>query len=332
MATMRRLEEQAGKFQCSGQESRGAAAASSASALLNLTPAGPALSLTQGVLGMLATEASTSSVVGTITDQAFLNGVGRQLQALKLSVLMPKTYSPYSLVTIDVDNSPFLASLTRTLRAEACLKKSSNANDPIVQNTILGIDQFRCTLGDVVTSTPNAAKPGETTTISCPAPETQGAAKTPASAEQKPSGEGEADKKPDSTTEDKSASSSAASNHLSAVLSADGLAQALGFDAESGEIATEGTHILLLKALESGGSVSRRSNILGTKLRYSGGSVGTYALFDMSGALECSGNVYDYGGSLEAKDFERDLRTFNPDPSKQVIFQHGSCRPAAPAR
>jgi hypothetical protein len=84
--------------------------------------------------------------------------------------------------------------------------------------------------------------------------------------------------------------------------------------------------VLLLKALESGGSVQRFTNVLGSRIRYSGGSVGTYALFSLDGALECSGNVYDYGGSFKSKDLQRRLHDYKEDPGQQVLFQRGSCR------
>ena len=117
------------------------------------------------------------------------------------------------------------------------------------------------------------------------------------------------------------------SNHLLAVLFADGLAQALGVDPVTGKLPENGVsqHILLLKALESGGSVTRYSNVLGTKVRFSGGFVGTYALFTTAGDLECSGNVFDFGGSIRSKNFQRDVNKFKLDPSKQMIFQRGGC-------
>jgi hypothetical protein len=87
----------------------------------------------------------------------------------------------------------------------------------------------------------------------------------------------------------------------------------------------------MLKTLESGGVVEKRTNIFGSKIRYSGGAVGTYALFDMEGELECSGNVYEYGGALRAKDFRKDLRNYVPDPGKQFVFVRGTCHnPSAP--
>jgi hypothetical protein len=319
MATMQRLQDKAKKAGC-GETTRGGSAAASAaastSALLNLTPAGPALNLANGVLGMMASEESTSSVAGTIEDQAFLDGVGRQLQALKVKVIMPKTLSPYSLLQINPEASPFLVSLDQTLNDEVCLKTKAGS-DPAIAYAIAAFDQFRCMLGDPVTSDPGSAKAESTPAkeekknSSCapagPAENTTGV--------QKKSEGGEADSS--------GGTANSAANHLSAVLSADGLAEALYGDSE---IPAEDVHILLLKALESGGSVEKRSNILGTKLRYSGGAVGTYALFKMDGGLECSGNVFDYGGSIKAKNFQRDLKTYNPDPGKQVIFIHGNCR------
>jgi hypothetical protein len=324
MATMQRLQDKARKAGCRVETTKGGSAAASAaastSALLNLTPAGPALNLATGVLGMMASEESTSSVAGTIEDQAFLNGVGRRLQALKVKVIMPKTLSPYSLLKIDTEASPFLGSLDQTLNDEVCLK-SKASSDPAIAYTIAAFEQFRCMLGDSVTSDPGSAK----------------AESTPAKEEKKnsscaPAGPAESttgvQKKSEGGEADSSGgTANSAANHLSAVLSADGLAQALYGD---NEIPAEDVHILLLKALESGGSVEKRSNILGTKLRYSGGAVGTYALFKMDGGLECSGNVFDYGGSIKAKNFQRDITTYTPDPRKQVIFLHGNCRAMAP--
>jgi hypothetical protein len=323
MATMRRLQEEARKVGCA-EVTRGgsatASAAASTSALLNLTPAGPALNLATGVLGMMASEESTSSVAGTIEDQAFLNGVGRQLQALKVKVIMPKTFSPYSLLEIDTEASPFLGTLDQTLKDEVCLK-SKDSSDPAIAYTIAAFERFRCMLGDTSDPAPanaeaTGAKGGKRSS-SC---ESTGAAEGTTTVQKKSGGD---------ETESSGGTANSAANHLSAVLSADGLAQALYDD---NEIPAEDVHILLLKALESGGSVEKRSNILGTKIRYSGGAVGTYALFKMDGGMECSGNVFDYGGSIKAKNFQRDLKNYNPDPGKQVIFLHGNCGAIAPGQ
>jgi hypothetical protein len=119
------------------------------------------------------------------------------------------------------------------------------------------------------------------------------------------------------------------SSHLSAVLLADGLATKLGVDLQTGTLPPEERpyiHVLLVQALESGGSVTRLSNVLGTKIQYSGGSVGTYALFTLDGDLECSGNVYEYGEAKKAKDVLDALAAYKPDPAKQMIFLRHSCK------
>jgi hypothetical protein len=300
MATMDRLQRKAAAFDCPpGAQPKGAVSA------LDLTPAGPMLNAAQGVLGLLASEEVTSPVTGTIQDQAFMNGVGRQLRALKVPVIMPTGYSPYSLAPLDQTSSPFLAGLGRLLSAEGCLTglaAKGGGDNPSLRETIAEIDKFRGMLEEV------------------------SASGTKATGEASDKTEGELPATPSSV------GAATSSSHLPAVLFADGLAQALGVDPVTGKLPENGIsqHILLLKALESGGSVTRYSNVLGTKVRFSGGFVGTYALFTTAGDLECSGNVYDFGGSMKAKNFQRDAGKFKPDPSKQLIFQRGSCLTSGP--
>jgi hypothetical protein len=298
IAKMERLEHRADSFGCSTDgQSKGAVTTAANSALM-LTPAGPMLNAAQGVLGLLASEEATSPVTGTIQDQAFMNGVGRQLRALKVPVIMPTGYSPHSLEALDYETSPFLANLGRILKAEGCLKglKANGGSDDqtrkdAISDVISEIEKFRSMFDDVVGSETNSTK-------------------TPAESTDKTAGTLPAT----SST----VSPAASSNHLLAVLFADGLAQKL-LDQDAGKV-----YVLLLKALESGGSVTRYTNVLGTKVHYSGGFVGTYALFTTGGTLECSGNVSDYEGPVKAKHFQRDMdKTFNPDPSKQMIFPHG---------
>jgi hypothetical protein len=263
------------------------------------------LNAAQGVLGLLASEEVTSPVTGTIQDQAFMNGVGRQLRALKVPVIMPTGYSPYSLAPLDQTSSPFLAGLGRLLSAEGCLTglaAKGGGDNPRLKETIAEIEKFRGMLDEAGAS--GAKTAGE------------GSDKAEGALPATPS----------------SVAAATSSSHLPAVLFADGLAQALGVDPVTGKLPENGAsqHILLLKALESGGSVTRYSNALGTKVRFSGGFVGTYALFTTAGDLECSGNVYDFGGSIKAKNFQRDADKFKPDPSKQLIFQRGSCLTSGP--
>jgi hypothetical protein len=172
---------------------------------------------------------------------------------------------------------------------------SKTVNDPDVKN----IDGFLAALSSSPTAP--AAKPAAAGSGAAPA-----AAATAAPA---------------------AAATAAGPSHLQSILTADGLAQRLGADPQTGTIPGNAPqHVLLVKALESGGSVNRSANIFGSKMSYSGGSVGTYALFNLNGELECSGNVYDYAGYVTAKDFQKQLRAYKPDPASQVIFQSGGCR------
>jgi hypothetical protein len=273
------------------------------SQILGSTPAGTGLSIAQGLLGMMATEASVSTVGGTIQDQAFINSVSRELRAMRVAVLMPGTYNPYSLAATDTSKSPFLSSLVKVFSARECLEAQTAKNDASVTKLVSDMDTFLASLtlssAQIAKASPPApAKPAEGGT---PAPNPGGTPAAPAP--------------------------SVSPSRLTAVLSADSLAQKLGVDPATGlsSATAPWQHVLLVKAMESGGSIAKNANIFGTKIRYTGGSVGTYALFTLDGELECSGNVYAYGGSVSSKRFEHDLRNYKPDPKSQFIFQRGSC-------
>jgi hypothetical protein len=286
---------------------------SAAGSALSLTPAGSALSLAQSALALMSSEASTSPVGGTIEDQAFMDGVARELRSLSVRVLMPTIYGPYSLTLTDESQSPFLSNLDKLFLARTCLEEQkdkpeetqtrSNAKTGI-DKLIADIDAYLATLGGRApaaarTNAPSPSKSGD----GCTGTQACGGTSTAAPPASSPS-------------------------HLMALLSADGLAQKVGVDPATGLLPDNAAwqHILLLKALESGGAIQKKSSILATKIRYSGGSIGTYALFSMDGELECSGNVYDYGGSIPAEKFKEELRHYKPDPAAQFIFQRGGCR------
>jgi hypothetical protein len=263
-----------------------------------LTPAGAMLSTGAGVLSLFANNQDSSPVGGTIEDQAFMDNVSRELRSVNIAVLMPSAYPPYDLDSIDPARSPFVTALDELLHTRDCLVASKGAADPDVKN----IEEFLAVLSGTAAPAKSAAP-------------TSGSAAGSAAAA-------------GSSTSAAPAATPAAPNqsHLTSVLTADGLAQRLGADPATGKIPdTSPQHLLLVKALESGGSVSRSTSILGTKMSFSGGSVGTYALFDLDGELECSGNVYDYAGYVSAKDFEKRLHAYKPDPQAQVIFQRGEC-------
>ena len=282
----------------SGFTSRGltasSATSSSASSVLGMLPGGNVLSAASGALGLFASSQEAAPVGGTIEDQAFMDNVGRELRTVNISVMMPSVYTPYGLTSVDPARSPFFIALDKLLHTRDCLVKAKGESDADVKS----IDSFLAVLSGPTTTAKPAGNPS---------------AGTPAAAA--------------GTASNAAAVQPAGPSHLQAVLSADGLAERLGADPATGKIPDNAPqHLLLVKALESGGSVNRSSNIFGTKMSYSGGSVGTYALFDLNGQLECSGNVYDYAGSITSENFLKHLHSYVPDPAAQVIFQRGACR------
>jgi hypothetical protein len=327
MATMDRLQTKADQLGCTckpASSSKGAtkavtAAASAASAAASASPIGPALSVAQGVLAMLARQDSTTTVGGTIHDQAFMNGVGRELLELNVPVVMPSVYTPYSLTSLKESESPFLSSMARTLSARGCLaglaakekegnQTTSDAKIYIIQRMISDIDSFLGTLTESDVPAPKVIK----------GPPAKPAGGNP------PAANTDATQSPEVTTVPPW------SSHLTAVLLADGLAAKLGVDPDTGILSPEdeaSLHILLITALESGGSVDKSSSLLSSTVNYSGGSVGTYSLFSIDGDLECSGNVYEHAGPIKDKDFQEQLRRYTPNPAKQMVFLRHSCRP-----
>jgi len=270
------------------------AASSSATSVLGMLPGGNMLSAASGVLGLFASSQEASPVGGTIEDQAFMDNVSRELRTVNISVMMPSDYPPYGLTSVDPALSPFFIALDKLLHTRDCLVSAKGENDADVKS----IDGFLAVLSGPTTTAKPAGNPSAGTSAAAVGTASNAAAAQPA-----------------------------APSHLEAVLSADGLAQRLGADPATGKIPDNAPqHLLLVKALESGGSVNRSSSIFGAKMSYSGGSVGTYALFDLNGQLECSGNVFDYAGTISSKHFQQQLHAYVPDPSAQVIFQRGSCR------
>jgi hypothetical protein len=302
MAAMTQLRNRAkASYMCPENDSTRSLAATAAS----LSPYG---ALAETALAMMATDESNSSVVGTIQDQAFMDDVGRELRSLRVPVLMPAAYTPYSLAPADEKSSPFMVSLDHLIDARACLSDLEVNGDPKQKDGIkeIGkeIDDFLATLTQTV---PSQAK-------SKTAP---------------PNPEG------GNTGASQAGPAAPTQSLLAAVLSADGLARKLGVGFATGTLPDKTDtwpHILLIKTLESGGSVSKYSNILFTRIRYSGGAVGTYALFKLDGELECSGNVYDYSGSIRAKSFSARFHESTVDPKTQMVFLRGNCNPSSQAQ
>lgn len=307
--------------------------AGAAKAALDITPVGSALQMAQSLLGMLSTVPTNVAVAGTIEDQAFIDAVARELLSLNVHVLVPSTFEAYSL-TWDPNRSPFLSSLAKLLVKRQCLaaretsreatvtekknpKKKADIDQPGIDQLTAEIAEIRQLIGEIDVYI--GALHGGTVAAANPTASTQ--TKSPKGAAEKPVAPANSGT-PSQT--------SPAPGTLMAILAGDGLAQKLGFDPVKTTLVANGAwHVLLLKALESGGSVDKAGNVFGSRVHYSGGSVGTYALFSLDGTLECSGNVYDYGGSISAKTFETDLHHYKPDPATQSIFHRGSCRETA---
>jgi hypothetical protein len=95
----------------------------------------------------------------------------------------------------------------------------------------------------------------------------------------------------------------------------DGLARQMGFlsdpktetcktsDKAANGHCPDNWRILWLKAMESGGADINEANIFGSHPHFGGWAVSGYALFNLDGSLNCSGNVAAYGGYFKAKDF-----------------------------
>lgn len=297
MELMKELRERSkGYCQIGGGESvgrrgapGGAGGPSAATSAAGLAPFSAALPLVQGVLGMAATTEAVSPVRGTIEDQAFMNAVAMELRAENVAVLIPETYMPLSLSESNA-NSPFLSSLNELLTIRACLTTQLAKSEETLPLEKQEIQSDKEAI-DVFLTVLTGTLPKQ---------------KSEAGANEK------------KTTNPTSFSPS----HLISVLEADGLAQRL-------RSAGAWQHILWLKALESGGSVTKTGNFLSTKIQYSGGSVGSYALFNLNGDLECSGNVYSYAGPLRAKDFHKEIPLTDFNPIVEQSCQNPSQRLAA---
>jgi hypothetical protein len=308
MVIMKKLIERSNAV-CGPAVGMGAGAATSiagaAGAAAALTPAGSALSLAQGVMGAFAQQTEVTPVTGTVQDQAFMDATGRQMRIYGISVLLPGSYRPATLTGIDDQKSPFLRQFRNFMAQRDCIRDMEEK------------------------------KPGDTTASP--------AGKTPppglkdemdafytaligaASVVQKPASNGGGSVSAAGASTGGTAQAAAKGMGLADMLAVDGLAGQLGMDEQGSEKPTQWKHLLMLKALESGGTVTKTSNIFGSRVRYNGGAVGTFALFNFDGRLECSGNVFDFGGSVRAKDLQHGLRRYQPNLASQVIFQSGSC-------
>ena len=330
-----------------------------------LTAADQAVTVVKDIAGLFALNQSISGVQGTIQDQALGNGVARQLKAIGIPVLVPAIYSPYSIGGLDPADSPFLANYEKIIRLRVCLQAQMRSaattadratidsvkaqlkalNDELSadsklppseqakkQDEIAKARAQRSTLAqqlqelnardksneiaaiisgiDAFVAAINGTPSGKSTTGSGSQDNSASTGTVPAS---------------DVKSAAPAAVGSATVPPIVSILAADGLAKKLGATLD-GNFATASTwHILSLKALESGGEILTQSNLFGSKISFSGGAIATYALFSIDGTLSCSGNVFDYGGYLRAKDFTGKFHKPTVDPSQQLVFFRGRC-------
>lgn len=272
---------------------------------LSLTPYSAVIPLVQS---LLATSESASPVRGTVEDRAFADAIARQLRVQGVSVLIPDTYMPYSLAVPDSEHFLFLRRLNQVATIRYRLLGREWPRDKIDEAGLLLADIkvfMAIVLGSEATEASDSGQSNESARSSGTADQTK--VKAVPSVPFSPS-------------------------RLASLLSADLLAQELGIPS-GGELLLKDSRwqfILWLKALESGGSVIKTENFLRKKTRYSGGAVATYALFNMQGELECSANVYDYGGPLLAKDFGKTPRPPDLNPKNNPVVLEGSCKMLAP--
>jgi hypothetical protein len=298
MATIRALQQRANTF-CgieAQEETKGAAKA--VPTPFDFSIPGQMMPLVGSALGLFATNQSVTAVGGTVHNHALINAVARQLRTFKVSVLVPEIYNPYGLAPANYSNSPFFSGLAALSRTRTACVEAAKTADPSLKSSI----------NDVVAS------------IEAFMAMILGGAHPPA----KTAGEDSKDK----TSGNQQTPAVDSTAHLSRVLAADNLARAMGMTSDNPDgTGSKWHYVLWLEALESGGSVLRRGNIFGTKIRYSGGAVATYALFSLDGNLDCSGNVYDFQGSVKPEDFQESFRKPLPAPTQQLTFLRGGCSP-----
>jgi hypothetical protein len=296
ISTMDILTARANRY-CPQESQRGLI--SSIESMLAGFPVGQAMSVAKA---LFTTTSVTTPLEGDILDQTLMNDVAGHLRAVGVPVVIPDTYTPHSLVTINEARSPFLSKFLALMTARGCVDvkpeepatgpakpqgeaadhESEIAADREKRSVAQAIDAFLQTLTEPqVSSVPEQPVGGP------PVPQTP------------------------------------TISHLNAVMRADGLAQEMGFDAASAAGDNSPWDVLWLKALESGGDVVASDNMIkGSKNNYTGGAVGTYALFHLNGELQCSGVFYNLAGPVLLTDIPKFVDGSQTAPAGRLV---GGC-------
>ncbi|HVT96848.1 MAG TPA: hypothetical protein VHE33_05025, partial [Acidobacteriaceae bacterium] len=270
------------------------------SALGSLADPTEAASIAGQVMGMFSSNQSVTSVIGTVQDPALMNEVARQLRALNVQVLIPELYNPYSLGAIDSAHSPYMQNMQSVFDAyDKCSEDKSgypatSAQAADIDAVLTSIQSF---LKEAFASAPRASTAATTAAPVDPGAQTEGTPSSPPS-------------------------------HFASVIAADALARKIGFSASGAPDPNSPWHDLLwVKALESGGSVTKQSNLFGTKVLFGGGAVDTYSVFNLEGDVVCAGNVYSFQQPVNVKDVQKAVNVPSPDPPAKWMSEHSTCAP-----
>jgi len=299
ISTMDILTHRATRY-CPQQSQRGLI--SSVESLLSGFPVSQAMSVAKA---LFTTTSVTTMVGGNILDQTLSNDVAGHLRTAGVVVVIPDTYMPQSLVTINEAKSPFLSKFLALMNARGCVdvKPGDEA------------EMAKPGAGGAATKTPSDAAADHDKRSIAAAIDSFLQTLTEPEAVTEPVQPG-APPMPQPATV----------SHLNAVMRADGLAQEMGFDTTNpGAGDNIPWTVLWLKALESGGDEVASDNLIkGSKTNYTGGAVGTFALFHLNGELACSGAVFDLAGPVVLADIPKFVDASETAPAARLV---GGCNP-----
>lgn len=303
ISTMDILTRRANRY-CPQQNQRGIF--SSIESIISGFPVGQAISVAKA---LLTTTSVTTPVGGDILDQTLMNDIAGHLRAVGVPVVIPDTYMPHSLVTVNEARSPFLQKFLAMMTARGCVDVKAPEAGPGPNRPPTAEGQGSQTTNQQSETAEEGEKRSVAEAIDVFL-QSLTQSNVPA-APQQPGGPPVVPQAP-------------TISHLNTVMRADGLAQELGYDASNANAGDNSPwDVLWLKALESGGDVVASDNMLkGSKTNYTGGAVGTYALFHLNGELACSGVFYNLAGPVLLTDIPKFVDGSQTAPAGKLV---GGC-------
>src|SRR5580658_6549268 len=121
LSTMDILSARANRY-CPQQSQRGLI--SSLESALSGFPVGEAMSVAKA---LFTTTSVTTVLGGDILDQTMMNDIAGHLRADGVQVVIPDTYMPHSLVTVNEARSPFLSKFLALMNARGCVDVKAGA-------------------------------------------------------------------------------------------------------------------------------------------------------------------------------------------------------------